>query len=138
MKTISLRVGKKSTGREAVKVPLNVAENASDAMTLSKGNEKVFVRCFNRGWQIENQERSGARDAFGENKSMEDIANIVATYDPTQVKVRTGGGRKAAPKKIVLQKGKTRYSLQELQEALKAQGFEVETESAEVGQLVGA
>lgn len=123
MKTFNLKVGTKGT-REAVKVPLQVAENSTDMIGLARGNEAVVVRCFNRGWKIENQERSGARDAFRDGADQAKIAGIVAGYDPTKVTERTRGPAK--PKVVKLAKGKTKYSLEELQAALAAQGFQVE------------
>ena len=128
MKTFNLKVGKKGS-REAVKVPLQVAENTADIVALSKNNEAVAVRCFNRGWKIENQERSGARDAFGEGKSQEEIAKIVAEYDPTRVAER-GPRAPKAPPTVKLEK-KSRYSLEELQAALAAAGVKIDTGDAQ-------
>lgn len=126
MKTISLKIGDKKSGRQAVKVPLSIAENASDMMTLAKSNEAVVVRCFNRGWRIENQERSGARDAFKEAKDDAAIAAVVSAYDPTKVAERTGGTRK--PKTVTLPKGKRNFSADDLKALLAANGIQVAEE----------
>lgn len=104
MKTISLRVGDKKSKRAPIKVPLQIAENATDMLTLAKGAEAVVVRCFNRGFRIENQERSGARDAFKAGKTDAEIAAIVASYDASVSEPRASGPRK--PKTIVIPKGK--------------------------------
>lgn len=124
MKTISLRIGDKKSKREAVKVPLSIAENATDMLTLAKGSEAVVTRCFNRGYRIENQERSGARDAFKEGKTESEIATIVSTYDPTTSQPRSSGPRK--PKTIALVKGKKSYSADDLKALLAANGIQVE------------
>lgn len=126
MKTISLRIGDKKSKRDAVKVPLQIAENLTDMSQLAKQNEAVVVRCFNRGWRIENQERSGARDAFGEGKTEQEVAQTVASYDPTVVTPRTGGVRK--PKTVALPKGKKNFSADDLRALLEAQGIKVEVE----------
>lgn len=137
MKAISLKIGKKGA-RAAVNVPLQVAENPSDVLELVRGNESVLVRCFNRGWRIENQERSGARDAFGEGKTVEDIAGIVASYDPSAITPRTSGPR--VPKTVKIEKGKS-YSADDLRALLEAQGIKVtdenEVEANEGTQPVG-
>lgn len=125
MKIFNLKVGDKKSGRDAVKVPLNVAENSADMIALAKNDEAVAVRCFNRGWKIENQERSGARDAFKAGKTADEIAAIVASYDPTKVAER-GPRTPKAPPTVKLEK-KSRYSLEELQAALAAAGVQIDT-----------
>lgn len=129
MKSITLRVGDKASKRPPVKVPLNIAENPSEMVTLAKGSEAVVVRCFNRGWRIENQERSGARDKFKEGGDEAAVAAIVASYDPTKVAERTGGTRK--PKTVTLPKGKKSFSADDLKALLAAQGIQVADEGAE-------
>lgn len=128
MKAIGLKVGDKASKRPAFKVPLQIAESASDATALAKNNEAVLVRCFNRGWRIENQERSGARDAFKAGKSEAEIAAVVAGYDPTKVSERTFGPRK--PKTVTLPKGKKNFTADDLKALLEAQGIVVADEGA--------
>lgn len=135
MKIFNLKVGDKKSGRAAVKVPLQVAENSADMIALAKNDEAVAVRCFNRGWKIENQERSGARDAFKEGKDEAAIAQIVATYDPTKVAERGPRTPKAPPTVKLAQK--SRYTLEELQAALAAAGVTLDT-GAEQAAKAGA
>lgn len=128
MKTETLRVGAKGT-REAVKVPVKIAENLEDMNTLTKGNLAVVIRCFNRGFRIESQERSGAREAFRENKSPDEIAKLVAEYDPTVVHPRSTGPRK--PAEIKLTKGKKTYTPEEMAALLAAAGVKANLVTAE-------
>jgi hypothetical protein len=128
MKTESLRVGAKGT-REAVKVPVQIAENLEDVQALSKGELGVVIRCFNRGFRIESQERSGAREKFREGGTPEEIAQLVATYDPTVVRPRTAGPRK--PAEIKLTKGKKSYTPDELSALLAAAGVKANLVTAE-------
>lgn len=120
MKTESLRVGAKGA-REAIKVPVRIAENLEDMQALTKGNLGVVLRCFNRGFRIESQERSGAREKFRENGTPEEIAKLVAEYDPTVVRPRVAGPRK--PAEVKLQKGKKSYTPEELGALLAAAGI---------------
>lgn len=129
MKIFNLKIGNKKGGRQAIKVPLQVAENTADIIALSQNNEAVAVRCFNRGWKIENQERSGARDAFGEGKTDAEIAEIVAKYDPTKINERAPRTPKAAPT-VKLAAGKTKFSLEELQAALAQAGVTLQVGEA--------
>ena len=119
MKTANLRVGAKGE-RKAITVPVLIGENLEDVQKLSRGKLEVLIRCFNRGFRIESQERSGARDAFRENKSAEEIAKLVADYDPTVVHPRIGGPRK--PVEIKLAKGKKSYTPDELAALLAQHG----------------
>lgn len=128
MKTESLRVGAKGT-REAIKVPVRIAESIEDMQTLAKGNLGVLIRCFNRGFRIESQERSGAREAFRDNKGPEEIAKLVAEYDPTVVRPRASGPRK--PAEVKLQKGKKSYTPEELGALLAAAGIKANLVTAE-------
>lgn len=128
MKTETLRVGAKGT-REAVKVPVQIAENLEDVQKLAGGQLAVVIRCFNRGFRIESQERSGAREAFRENKPVEDIAKLVATYDPNAVRARATGPRK--PAEIKLAKGKKSYTPDELASLLAAAGIKANLIAAE-------
>lgn len=125
MKIGKLRVGAKGT-REAVTVPVREAENVDDMEELSNGSADVVVRCFNRGWRIESQERSGAREAFREGKTEAEIASIVAGYDPTVVKPRAP----RAPKVVELTPGKETYSRDELAALLAAKGIQVQVAGA--------
>lgn len=120
MKLAKLRVGAKGD-REAVTVPVREAENVEDMEELSNGSTDVVVRCYNRGWRIENQERSGARDAFREGKTEEEIAQIVADYDPTIVKARAP--RK--PREITVPAGKESFSQDDLAALLAQHGIQV-------------
>ncbi len=125
MKTIKLRVGKKSSDRDAVHVPLQVAENLGDVQTLAKDKEAVIVRCFNRGWRILNQEGSGARDAFGDGKSEEEIAALIAGFDASEIKERVGRPKK--PVKLSTG-GKKSMTVEDFKAQLAAQGVNVEIE----------
>jgi hypothetical protein len=105
VKTANLKVGIK--GAEAVQVPLRIPENTQEMLELCKGSEEVLQRCFKRGWAIENQERSGARDTFRElheagkpkDEIIAAVAKTVADYDPTSVAAR-GGARPRKPVEI--------------------------------------
>lgn len=127
MKTISLKIGDRKSGRDPVKVPLLIPENLSDMTELARNNTDVVVRCFTRGWRIENQERSGAREAFGEGKTEHEIAKVVADYDPTEVRARGSSGPRK-PKTITLPKGKKTFSAADLKALLEAQGVVVASE----------
>lgn len=120
MKQDKLKVGVKGT-RPAEVVPVNLAENLEDMQKLSHGNLGVVIRCFNRGFRIESQERSGARDAFREGKDNAAIAALVAGYDPTVVHPRTVGPRK--PVEVKLAKGKKSYTPEELANILANAGI---------------
>lgn len=119
MKTVNLRIGAKGQ-REAVTVPVRIAENLEDIQTLTKGNLGILTRCFNRGFRIESQERSGARDAFKAGEPVEALMKLVAEYDPTVVVKREGRPRK--PVEIKLARGKKSYTPDELQALLAAAG----------------
>ena len=121
MQSVPLKIGTKQEGKEPYKVPVNLAESVEEIQSLSRGDMKVVLRCFNRGWRIENQERSGARDKFRAGGTVEEVAAIVANYDPTKVVPRAG--RPAAPKEITLPKGKKNFSAQELAELLAKSGI---------------
>lgn len=127
MKTATLRVGVK--GQKPFNVPVRTAENLEDVKELAKNSAEVVTRCFNRGFRIESQERSGARDAFREGKSEPEIAQMVATYDPTQVVARSSGPRK--PKEIKLVKGKKSYTPEEISALLAASGVKANLVPAE-------
>lgn len=129
MKTISLRIGDKTSKRDAVKVPLQIAETVEELMGLARNNAAVLVRWATRGQRIEAQERSGARDAFKEGKSEKEIADIVNSYDPTVITPRTVGARK--PKTITIPKGKKSFSAADLRAMLEAQGVKVQLEGDE-------
>jgi hypothetical protein len=128
MKTESLRVGVKGD-RPAVKVPVRIAETLEDVQVLTKGQLPVFLRMFNRGFRIESQERSGAREAFREGQPEENIAKLVADYDATVVRPRVAGPRK--PVEVKLQKGKRSYSPDELAALLQAAGIKANLVTAE-------
>lgn len=134
MKDGSLKIGTK--GGPQVSVPIAEPENIEDVRTLSRGSEIVVLRCFTRGWRIENQERSGARDYVRENggkleeaELAKGAAKIVAEYDPTKVAERLG--RPRAPKKVTLPAGVKSMTPDKLAELLAAQGVEVVMEEAE-------
>lgn len=138
MKTAQLKVGTK--GHEAVQVPLQIPENTQDLLTLAKGNEEVVLRCFKRGWAIENQERSGARDTFREaieqGKSKEEIqalcAKDVAEYDPTVASQR-GGPRTRKPVTIVAP-ASGKLSMDEFRKQLEAAGVKLNFTTEGAGQ----
>ena len=129
MKNVDLKVGIK--GAEAVKVPCPVAESVDDMLKLARGNEGVVVRMFNRGFRIEAQERSGARDAFREaheaKKGADEIKTIVAKavseFDPTVKVARTGVPRK--PKDVKIDPKKKTYTAEEFRELLAASGVKI-------------
>lgn len=134
MKTTQLKVGIK--GAEAVKVPLRIPENTQEMLELCRGSEEVLQRCFKRGWAIENQERSGARDTFRElhekGASNEEIvaavAKDVADYDPTQTAPR-GGPRVRKPVEIKAGKG-GKLSMEDFLAQLAAAGVKVNISEA--------
>jgi hypothetical protein len=134
MKTAQLKVGIK--GKEAVQVPLQIPENTQDLLTLAKGNEEVVLRCFKRGWAIENQERSGARDTFREateaGKTKEEIQALcaadVAGYDPTVAAAR-GGPRARKPVTIKAGPG-GKLSMADFRAQLEAAGVKLNFEEA--------
>ncbi len=129
MKQVNLKVGAKSTGRPSVVVPCNVAENVEDMSALAKNSVPVIVRCFNRGFRIESQERSGAREAFKGGQTVDQIAAIVAGYDPTAVVERARGPK--PPKEIKLQKGKKSYTPDEISALLAQAGIKANVSVAE-------
>ncbi len=126
MEVGKLRIGVK--GADAVTVPVQLAETVPDMQELAQENIGVIVRCFNRGFRIENQERSGARDTFRElftqGKPAEEIqaacAKKVEDYDPTAVVERVGRPKK--PVKIRAAKGKKSFSQEELLDLLAKAG----------------
>lgn len=123
MKTIMLKVGDKKSGKEAVKVPLNVAETIEELNQLAK-SPTVVIRWATRGQRIEAQERSGAREAFKAGKTVEEIAAIVNGYDPTKTVERTRAPKE--PTVIKLDPKKRNYTGEELKALLAAKGIVVE------------
>lgn len=129
MKTVELKVGIK--GADAIKVPCPIAESVDDMLKLAKGNQDVVVRCFNRGFRIEAQEKSGARDTFRElteqKKSAEEIrtavAAKVANFDPTVSQPRSSGPRK--PRDVKIDPAKKSYTPDEFRALLEASGVKV-------------
>lgn len=137
MQTGKLKVGVKGGSRKPAVVAVQEADNIEDIQKLSRGALPVVIRCFNRGWRIENQERSGARDAFRELPAAmteEDAAKaiqaIVTSYDPTKVVPRTG--RPSTPKEVKLAKGKKQYSVEELKALMAASGIKANFVEEEV------
>lgn len=139
MKTVNIRVGVK--GIPAITVPGRAGENLEDIQTLSRGKLEVLIRCFNRGWRIECQERSGARDEVREKGSAAqghpdllaaltaEVGKLVAGYDPTVVHPRVGGPRK--PVEIKLAKGKKSYTPDEMAALLAQHGVKATLVAAE-------
>lgn len=142
MKTVQLKVGIK--GAQAVQVPLRKAETVDDMSTLAKGNIDVITRCFNRGWAIENQERSGARDTFREkteagapqDEIVKACAEDVATYDPTVQSAR-GGARPRKPVTITAP-ASGKLTLEEFRRQLEAAGVKVNIATAGAAQPAAA
>lgn len=137
-----LKVGAK--GLTAVTVPVKEAENVEDLSTLAKGDASVIVRWANRGFRIESQERSGAREKLRElrtaNASDEqvtsEISQLVANYDPTQ-KAARGGPR--GPKQVTIKTGKGgKIDAASFVEQLKAAGINVNFAEAEAALAGGA
>lgn len=125
MKTVKLKIGAKGT-RPAVVVPTQIAENIDDLTQLARGSTEVIVRWANRGKRIEDQERSGAREAFRTGKSDEEIAALVASYDPTKVVIRERTGTsKPRVKKVQLEAAQAAQLPEKLREQLRAQGVEI-------------
>lgn len=133
MKTAELKVGTKNA--KHVKVPVQTAETVDEAISLARNDAKVLVRMFNRGYRIEAQEKSGARDKLAELRqatpalSDEEVANQIATivreFDPTKVKARTG--RSSGPKKVVMPTARNgKLSIDDFKAALAAAGVKVE------------
>lgn len=130
MKTANLKVGVK--GVPAVTVPIRDPETLEDLQTLSKGSLEVLIRWARRGFRIECQERSGARDAVreagaagqaddaGKAALTTRVGQIVAAFDPTVVTPRATGPR--PPVQLKVQKGK-KYSQEELAALLTAAGI---------------
>lgn len=135
MKTEDLRVGGK--GVEPVTVPVRQAENIDDLSTLAKGNAEVITRWANRGYRIECQERSGARDALkeGREKGVDtatltaEVAKIVAEYDPT-AKAARGGPRERKPITIKAGAG-GKVSMEDFLAQLAAAGVKVNFDEGE-------
>ena len=130
-----LKVGAK--GLAAVTVPVKEAENVEDLSTLAKGDAAVIVRWANRGFRIESQERSGAREKLRELRQSgasdeevtKQIAELVANYDPTQ-KAARGGPR--GPKQVTIKTGKGgKIDAASFVEQLKAAGINVNFQQAE-------
>lgn len=140
MKTVDLKVGIK--GKDPVKVPCPVAESVDDMLKLAKGNENVVVRCFNRGFRIEAQEKSGARDTARElleaGKSGDEVRNAVASkvanFDPTVSVPRTGQPRK--PKDVKIDPNKKAYTPEEFRALLASHGVKVNFKD-EAGNPIG-
>lgn len=129
MKTVELKVGIK--GADAIKVPCPIAESVDDMLKLAKGNQDVVVRCFNRGFRIEAQEKSGARDTFrelteqkkGADEIRKAVSDKVANFDPTVSQPRSSGPRK--PRDVKIDPAKKSYSPDEFRELLAAAGVKV-------------
>lgn len=124
MKTVPLKIGAKGGDRKPIKVPCQLAESTEDMTKLSKGNLAVMTRCFNRGYRIESQERSGAREAFKAGKPDAEIAALVNDYDPTKVAERVPGAPRT--KTVKLTAAQTKLPAEQLLELLKAQGVNVQ------------
>lgn len=130
MKTANLKVGVK--GVPAITVPVRDPETLEDLQALSHGSLEVLIRWARRGFRIECQERSGARDAVREAGAQgqatdelkaaltRSVAGIVEKFDPTVVTPREGRPRK--PVELKVQKGK-RYTNDELGALLAAAGI---------------
>jgi chemotaxis response regulator CheB len=139
MKTEQLKVGGK--GIEGVTVPVKQAENLDDLSNLAKGNVEVITRWANRGYRIECQERSGARDALKEGRDAgkdtptltTEIAKLVDEYDPT-AKAARGGPRERKP--VVIKAGAGgKVSMEDFLAQLAAAGVKVNfAEGADAGQ----
>lgn len=86
MKQGELKVGTK--GGPILKVPFSQAETLAEAVTLCRGNEKVAVQMFNRGWRIAGQGESGARDAVRDGGSVDEVIALLTAWDPTVKKAR--------------------------------------------------
>jgi hypothetical protein len=125
MKVVPLRIGAKGD-RAAVKVNTRIAENFDELTELAHNDPSVVVRWANRGKRIEDQERSGARDAFKEGKSAEEIQELVNSYDPTVVKPRGSGTRGPRTKKVKLEAAQVANIPDSLRELLAAQGVVIE------------
>lgn len=128
MQTGKLKVGIKGGTRKPVVVAVQEADTIDDIQKLSRGALPVVIRCFNRGWRIENQERSGARDKFRDlpanttdEQAIALIQQIVTEYDPTKVVPRTG--RPSTPKEVKLAKGKKTYTVEELKALMASSGI---------------
>lgn len=135
MEVGKLRIGIKN--EDAATVPVQLAENVEDMQSLARKSVPVVLRCFNRGWRIECQERSGARDEFRKlsiaKKPAEEImtacAKKVADYDPTAVVERVG--RPKAPIKLAVKKGKKTFTADDVLKLLQDAGVKAEiTEEA--------
>lgn len=126
MKTANLKVGVK--GKPAITVPIRDPETLEDLQTLSHGSLEVLIRWARRGFRIESQERSGARDAFRDGRTQEAVAAIVNAFDPTVVTPRATGPRK--PVELKVQKGK-RYTQEELAALLAGAGIKANITVAE-------
>lgn len=129
MKVVPLRIGAKGD-RAAVKVNTRIAENFDELTELAHNDPSVVVRWANRGKRIEDQERSGARAAFKEGKSAEEIQEIVNNYDPTVSQPRGGGTRGPRTKKVKLDQTQVASIPDNLRELLKAQGVVIEEVAA--------
>lgn len=133
MKQVPLKIGAKGLG--AVKVPLNVPETIDELTTAAKNSPEVVVRWAKRGFAIEHQERSGARETFREMKQsgaddaaiQAAVAEKVNSYDPTAVKPRTSSGTSRKPKQVTVKSGPNGKapSLADFLAQLKAQGVNV-------------
>ena len=103
----------------------------------------MIQRWANRGFRIESQERSGARDKLKELRAanteeaevQKAIAELVSNYDPTQ-KAARGGPR--GPKQVTIKTGKGgKIDAASFVEQLKAAGINVNFAEAEAA-LAGA
>jgi hypothetical protein len=133
MKEGTIKIGVK--GGFSCKVPIQEPETFEDLRSLSRGNPQVLARWSNRGYRIECQERSGARDVIHENqqrlKSGELteaaltrlVAEKVAAFDPTTAAERSGRPRK--PVVVAVKKG-AKLTPEQFAELLAAQGVRVE------------
>lgn len=138
MKTEKLKVGGK--GIAPVTVPVRQAENIDDLSQLAKGNVDVITRWANRGYRIECQERSGARDALKEGREAgkddqtltSEIAKVVEEYDPT-AKAARGGPRERKPITIKAGAG-GKVSMDDFLAQLAAAGVKVNFAEAGEGQ----
>lgn len=133
MKQAKLKVGVK--GVEPVIVPIDEPENVEDLQKLSKGDPKVLVRWATRGYRIECQERSGARDHVRDfsgkippEQLAKEVTEIIAKFDPKVLQPRTGRPKK--PVEVKLPKGQKTFTAADLAKILAESGIKANVSEA--------
>jgi hypothetical protein len=127
-----------------VVVDVRVPQTAAECLALARNSEEYLVSKFTRGWRIDNQEDSGARDLVaariaGKSKTAlsdesfvkaltADVQKVVNEYNPLEPSQR---GRPRGPTKVTLTAAEMtaiQKNPAKLAEIMAAKGLKVEVE----------